>query len=335
MPDAEKSESFNEPPTNSTLAQLSKRRVKVLREWISEKARNRPYGCIILRNGFIGAEFYGGGFTAESLFEIGSIRKSFNSALIGNGIKDGKVNLDVNAADIWPEIVQISGQSKDERITLHELVSGVSGWLTPDPPGHTFKYNNAGFTVAEKVVARLYELVNDEIAPEVERRFKGVLNAKSWQLYHFTKKFDPTDIDNPGPKLAIDTNLRDLIRWGYLWLSRGVWNDQELIPPDYVTLATQQTNPDISNAYYGYNWFLNTRKVLWPLAPADSYGHAGFGTFKPSEEESRAFLWICPSLNMVAAIVSHIQVGFANDFLEVPMALTAKWIAKVVKTAKL
>lgn len=189
--------------------------------------------------------------------------------------------------------------------------------------------------MAEKVVARLYELANDEIAPEVERRFKGVLNAKSWQFYHFTKKFDPTDIDNPGPKLAIYSNLRDLIRWGYLWLNRGVWNDQELIPPDYVALATQQTNPHIPNAYYGYNWFLNTRKVLWPLAPADSYGHAGFGTFKPSEEESRAFLWICPSLNMVAAIVSHIQVGFANDFLEVPMALTAKWIAEVVKTAKL
>jgi len=119
MLDADKSESFNGTSATSTLTQLSKRRVKILREWISRKAQNRPYGCIILRNGLIGAEFYGGGFTADSLFEIGSIRKSFNSALIGNGIKDGKVNLDVNAADIWPELVQISGQPKDRHITLH------------------------------------------------------------------------------------------------------------------------------------------------------------------------------------------------------------------------
>jgi CubicO group peptidase (beta-lactamase class C family) len=315
-------------------AKLSKQGVRELLAWIREKAGNRPYGCIIQRNGFIGAEFYGGGFTADSLFEIGSIRKSFNGALIGNGIKDGKVRLDVKASDVWPELVRISGQPKDARITLHDLVSGVSGWLTPDPPRHTFTYNNAGFTAAEKVVARLCGLADDEIAPEVERRFKGVLSAESWRIYHFSQTFDPSDIDNPGPKLAIDSNLRDLIKWGYLWLNQGVWNDQKLIPPDYVALATRQTNPAIPNAYYGYNWFVNTRKALWPSAPADAYGHVGFGTFKPSEEESRAYLWICPSLRIVAAVVSGVDVGIGNDFLEIPMALTADWVAGVVETAR-
>jgi CubicO group peptidase (beta-lactamase class C family) len=324
---------FLEAAADPCEAELSVKRVKALEEWIRGKARNRLYGCIILRKGRIGAEFYGGGFTAESLFEIGSIRKSFNSALIGNGIKEGKISLNHIAVDVWPELLDISGDPADKDITLHQLVSGISGWLTPDPPGKNFTYNNAAFTVAEKVVARLFGFAKDEIAPDVEKRFKGILNARSWRLYHFPRKFDRLDIDNPGPKLAIDSTLRDLIKWGFLWLNKGVWDGQELIPAEYVALATGPVTPEIPNARYGYNWFVNVDRMLWPQAPADSYGHAGFGTFKPSEKDSRAFLWVCPSLDMAAAIVSDIEVGFANDFLEVPMTMTADWIARVAATA--
>lgn len=327
------SASFLEAGVDPYLAGLSVNKVKAQQKWIAEKAQGRAYGCIILKNGRIGAEFYGGGFAADSLFEIGSIRKSFNSALIGSGLKDGKIHLDLIAADIWPELLDISRDPVDAHITLHQLVSGVSGWLTPDPPGRTFRYNNAGFTVAEKVVARIYEFANDEIAPEVENRFKGILDAGSWHVYHFINQFDRFDIDNPGPKLAIDSTLRDLTKWGYLWLNKGIWEGQELIPTDYVDLATRRVNPHIPNAHYGYNWFVNDGKMLWLRAPEDSYGHAGFGTFKPSEKDSRAFLWICPSLDMVAIMVADVEVGFANDFLEVPMGLTAEWIERVAATA--
>ncbi len=300
------------------------------KDWIEDKTKKTPYGCLILRNGKIAAEWYGGGYSAESLFEIGSIRKSFNSALIGIGIKEGKIDLNVRAGDVWPEITEISGDKADAAITLHQLVSGTSGWLTPDPPGKKFMYNNAGFTAAERVVARIYGLADDEIAPEVVEKFKIPLEAKSWKVYHFEREFTSEDIENPGPKLAIDSNLRDLVKWGYLWHERGVWDGKELIPREYVRVATSLVNPQITNAYYGYNWFVNSENALWPGAPQDSYGHAGFGTFKPSESESRAYLWICPSLNIVAAIVADVSAGFANDFLDIPLGITAEWIGRIV-----
>ncbi len=308
---------------------LSKTRV-----WIENKTGKTPYGCLILRNGKIAAEWYGGGFSAESLFEIGSVRKSFNSALIGIGIQEGKIDLNVRAVDAWPDITQISSDQADEAITLHQLASGTSGWLTPDSPGKTFVYNNAGFTAAERVVARIYGLADDEIAPEVVRKFKIPLEAESWKVYHFEREFTPQDIENPGPKLAIDSNLSDVIKWGYLWLKRGNWAGRELIPGGYVDLATKLVNPEIPNAYYGYNWFVNAKKALWPDAPEASYGHAGFGTFKPSERESRVYLWICPGLDIVAAIVADVSVGFANDFLDVPMGITAEWIGRIVHATR-
>ena len=319
---------------NPMEAGLSAEVLNQINTWIGKKTGNTPYGCLILRNHKIVAEWYGGGFSVDGIFEIGSIRKSFNSALIGIGIELGIIDLSTKAVDVWPDITKISGDAADGTITLHQLASSISGWLTSDPPARTFRYNNAAFTAAEKVVARRFGLANDEIAPEIIKRFKIPLEADSWHVYHFDREFEPGDIDNPGPKLAIDSTLRDLIKWGYLWLNKGVWEETTLIPGDYVDLATKPVNLDIDNAYYGYNWFVNTRHALWPDAPEDSYGHAGWGTFKPSEKESRAFLWICPSLDMVAGIVADISTGFANDFSEVPMGITAEWIGRIVEATK-
>ncbi len=113
-----------------------------------------------------------------------------------------------------------------------------------------------------------------------------------------------------------------------------MWDGKELIPREYVSVATNLVNPQIPDAYYGYNWFVNAEKALWPDAPEDSYGHAGFGTFKPSGKESRAYLWICPRLELVAAMVADVSVGFANDFLDVPMGITAEWIGRIVHATR-
>jgi CubicO group peptidase (beta-lactamase class C family) len=309
---------------------VSGSKLEKLKVWIEGKAKGMPYGCMVQGRGHVLCEWYGGGFSAKSLFEIGSIRKSFNSALVGIGIKEGRSDLQARAVDFWPEICEISGNKYDREITLHQLMSGTSGWLTSDGQGRKFRYNNAAFTAAERAVARIWGFPEDEIAPEVVRRFKIPLEAESWDIYHWTKEFDPKDIENPGPKLAIDSNLRDLVKWGMVWLRGGLWEGREVIPEDYVALATKPANPEIPDAWYGYNWFVNAKKALWPEAPEDSYGHAGWGTFRPSGEESRTYLWICPSLDSVAAMVTDVSVGFANDFLEVPMKITAEWIEHVV-----
>jgi CubicO group peptidase (beta-lactamase class C family) len=201
--------------------------------------------------------------------------------------------------------------------------------LTCDPPSTVFRYNNAAFTAAERVVARALRLPKDEIAAEVEKRFRAPLGASSWRVYHFDRLFTPDNIENPGPKLAINSTLRDLAKWGQLWLDGGQASGRQLIPESWVRRAIQPANPGIPGPPYGYNWFLNTGRLLWPDAPPDSFGHAGFGTFKPSERESRCYLWICPSLAVVAAMVTDVTVGFANDFLDIPNGLTAEWAGRV------
>ena len=323
-------------PVDPGQAGMSASRLEETRAWIEGRTGSGPYGCLIARRGTVAAEWVGGGFTAQSRFEIGSIRKSFNSALIGIGLRDGIVDLDARAADWWPELLALSGDEADRAITLRQLASGVSGWLTPDPPGTVWRYNNAAFTAAERVVARMYGLVDDEISGDeisslVVRRFKEPLGASSWNVYHFPRALSAQH-GNPGPKLAIDSTLRDLVKWGQLWLDKGVWPGKTLIPEDWVARATRPANPGLAGAHYGYNWFVNAGRALWPGAPPDAYGHPGNGTFKPSQEPSRATLWVCPSLDLVAAIVAPVTAGFANDYLEVPQTVTAEWVGRMVRS---
>jgi len=114
----------------------------------------------------------------------------------------------------------------------------------------------------------------------------------SWNVYHSAREFT-SEPGNPGPKLTIDSNLRDLVKWGFVWLNRGVWDDEELIPGDYVELATHQVNPDVPDAYYGYDWFVNAGQSLWPDAPPDTFGAFGHGG-------PRA-MFVIPSLDIVVS----------------------------------
>ncbi len=297
--------------------------------WLEERTAGAPYGCLVLFRGKVARAWFGGGFRERSLFEIGSVRKSFNSAIVGESLARGEISLDLKAGDVWPEIAEISGNPADRNITLHQLMSSTSGWLAGDPPGTRFRYNNAAFTAAERVVARALGLPNDEIAPEVERRFKMPLAATSWRVYHWARPFTPEDIENAGPKLAIDSTLEDLTKWGQVWLDEELWRGQQLIPGRWVRRATRLAHPGMPGLSYGYNWFINSGRALWPEAPEDSFGHPGFGAFKPTGVPSRAYLWVCPSLSVVAAVVSDVPTGFGSDFLDVPNRITAEWISRI------
>lgn len=309
-------------------------KIAELEAWVRETARDKAFGCIIIHDDQMIAEWYGGGFQVDHLFHIGSIRKSFNSALVGIGLAQGTIDLNLRAYSVWPELVQLSGQEKDKDITLHHLMSAVSGWLTPEPPGKVYLYNNAGFTAAERVVARVYKMPKDEIAAEVMRVFKNALGAASWSASHWPKPFTPERYRHPGPKLAIDSTLRDLIKWGQLWLKQGYWDGKSLIPQDYVRLATSRVNPNVPDADYGYNWFLNYDQVLWPDAPADTFGHSGAGMFRPSEIKCRSNLIVCPSLKLVVAMVLDISSGFADEFLSSRHPITAELLRRVIRAVE-
>jgi CubicO group peptidase (beta-lactamase class C family) len=293
--------------------------------WLKSKAEREPFGTVVVRFGKIVCEYYGTGAGPTSKWEIGSIRKSVTGILLANAIADRKLSLDTPVYEVWPEIYRITGAEKDKQVRVRHLATNSSGWMTASPPGKEWLYNNAACTVGGAVIGRVYGMPDDRIAPLVAERIAKRIHA-GWDCYHFEERLSPGNYHQPGPKLAIDSNLRDLARYGYLWLRDGQWNGVQVIPTDYARQA--HTNQVAAlGAHYGFWWFTNDGKVLLPEAPVDVYFHVGNG-----KNNRRTVLLMIPSLDLVAVVgTSAGAYDITNGYTLKPVARVDEWIRKIIE----
>lgn len=304
---------------------MSSARLAELKRWLQEKAGARPYGTVVIRFGRIAFEDYGGGATRESKWEIGSIRKSVASSLLGIAIKERRLSLDTVVYKVWPDIYTITGREKDKRITVRQLASATSGWMSGDRPGTRWRYHNRAFTACHMVIGRAYRQPQDQVAALVEKRIKAKIGATSWNVYHFPDSFT----SRAGPKLAVDSTVRDLSRYGYLWLREGRWKKQQIVPRSYV-LKARQNQVAKHGGHYGLLWFTNDGQVLLPDVPADAYYHIGFG-----KGNRRTVLVVCPSLDLVAVVGTHASAyNMGREYKEQPVGTVNEWMGRVVASVQ-
>ena len=292
--------------------------------WLQSRAQGEPWGTVVVRRGKIVCESYGSDATAGSKFEIGSIRKSVASALLGMAIAEGRLSLDSVVEQVWPDIYRLTGLEKDKQIRMRHIASMSSGWMTQNGPGVAWLYNNAACTAGGQVIARIYGMPDDRLAPLAAKRVAAAIGAH-WDCYHYDEKFVPGNHSRTGPKLAIDSNLRDVARYGYLWLREGEWNGARLIPRDYVREARKNQVADLG-AHYGFWWFTNDGRVLLPGAPEDAFFHIGNG-----KDNRRTVLLVVPSLDLVAVVGTGAGVyDITSGYLARPIVRVDEWIRNIL-----
>ena len=310
--------------------------------WLSSKAAGEPVGAIIIRNGKVACEFYAGGATASSKWEIGSLRKAIGSAILGIAVEQGKLAatetgpdaacplhcLERNAWEIWPDIYEQTGNEKDKQIKIAQLFSATSGWKRPEAPGTRWVYSNSAFTASGAVLGRAYNQPSDRIADLAKTMIADPIGASQWDCYHYEDDFSD-DFSEPGPKLAVDSNMRDLAKFGYLWLMRGNCGGVQIIPESYVTAATTNRVAQLGK-HYGYCWFVNDGRVLLPDAPDDAFFHVGNG-----RADRRTVLIVIPSLDIVAAVGTHASAyNITDGYLDEPVGHVNEWCGKIVAAVR-
>jgi len=117
--------------------------------------------------------------TEETIFQIGSISKTFVATAAMVLIDQGRLDLDEPVRSYLPEL-RLSTEELTAAVTMRHLLTHTSGWVgdyfgdTGDgddalgafvaklakapqltPPGRTYSYNNTGFNLAAHVVARI------------------------------------------------------------------------------------------------------------------------------------------------------------------------------------
>ena len=282
----------------------------------------------VVRHGVLAAEFRTYNIHDQSRFDVWSTTKSFTGLaygiLLGDRRTDAELaarfDLDSRAYDFIPEGHPLTDKRKEE-ITIRHLLtmtSGVIGGIrgtafgTPTAlgvglfehaigrspnrygidaskliadPGTQWEYSDPAFAHLSLIFA---SISGREIAEFLNERLFGPIGVPpvSWSHAGGGALIGPHTVPHTGLLLS----ARELARVGYLLLQGGVWNGQEIVPHEWIDLATKTSQP--YNPQYGYTMWVNTTGTLWTELPTDAFALMGFRGNR---------CWVIPSLDLVVA----------------------------------
>ncbi|MCL2300525.1 MAG: beta-lactamase family protein [Firmicutes bacterium] len=251
---------------------------------------------LVLHKGKLAYEDYAEGWDKDTPHQMYSVTKSIVSALVGVAIGEGKIKgVDQKVIDFFPEAKIAPGQESKRDMTIEHLLthtSGLSGdgdkeameyvWWEPGSLGKAYDSGIAAFETPQ--VAAPGKVHSYSSGAGMQTLACLVSRAVKMNLFEYAKKklFGPLGMTSVAWDAAADGNNyggfglsmtpRDMLRFGYLYLNNGRWEDKQIIPADYVTRT-----PPRSKAAQAYGYlFWNTT-----LLPFDaSYEASGsFGQF--------------------------------------------------------
>lgn len=264
------------------------------------KDRGDPSGLVIYR-GAVVAEWG----PVDRVDMTHSVTKTFLSTVVGLAWRDGLIrSVTDSMRPYMPPGVDLFEAPHNQGITWDHMLRQSSDWQgtlwdKPDwadrpegpregwenrklsDPGTRFKYNdvrvNALALATLQVLRRplpavLRDEVMNPIGASTTWRWEGYDN--SWVEIDGLRVQSVSGGGHWGGGMFI--NAWDMARLGYLYLRNGRWEDRQIMPVEWITMAS---TPGPANPGYGYmNWFLNTGKKMLPSAPERAVAFLGNGT---------------------------------------------------------
>ncbi len=212
---------------------------------------------------------------------LASVRKSILATMYGKYVESGRIKLDARLHEIG--IDDVNGLLPAEKeATVADLLAARSGVYheasnaacagcgstAGDPPGPRgtvphgtyFLYNNWDFNALGTIFE---QATGDNIYEAFERDFARPLGFQDFSRDVQRKTVNVARSIHPAYHFYLST--RDMARFGYLILRRGVWHGQQIVSSDWVTKMTTavtpvgEMNPDPYRQGpfgYGYLWWI-------------------------------------------------------------------------------
>jgi|WetSurMetagenome_2_1015567.scaffolds.fasta_scaffold20089_5 CubicO group peptidase (beta-lactamase class C family) len=264
--------------------------------------RTKTVAFLIIRNDSIVYQHYGNGYSGSSIIPSFSVAKSVVSALLGIAIHEGYIrSVDQPVTDFLPGLKD-PGFRNVTLQNLLEMRSGIKydeGYMNPFGSMAKFYYgdNLRKYTFNLKVTGTPggeydYQSCNTEllamaIEHAVGKKLPVYLEEKIWQPMHM--EYDATwSVDSKKDAevkafCCINARAVDFAKFGILYLNRGIWGSDTIVPPSWVDESLKISNNSIdSQGYpYAYHWRV--------LTNGDFFAKGVLGQF----------IYVSPSRNVV------------------------------------
>lgn len=241
--------------------------------------KNNTVAFMIIQNDTIQYEKYFQGYNQAAIVPSFSMAKSVVSILIGCAINDGLIkSIDEPVTNYIPELRK-NGFDKVTLEHLLQMTSGLQfneGYSNPFGEVATFYYGTnlrkatTGLKL-KRAPGEAFEYVsgNPQILGLVlERALKtknitAYLQEKIWQPlgmeYEASWSLDKKNNGLEKTFCCINARARDFAKIGRLYLNKGNWNGQQIVPESWVRQSTKVDTSKGSAWYYQYQWWLPTK----------------------------------------------------------------------------
>jgi N-acyl-D-amino-acid deacylase len=241
---------------------------------------------MIVQDGVVVDEW---GQTALSL-KCHSVRKSLLSALFGQHVESGTIDLDQTLAEMGIDDSEPSLTSAERQARIRDLLKARSGVYHPalyetkamaaarpkrgsHEPDSFWYYNNWDFNASGNIFENL---TGRSIFEEFEDRIAGPLGMEDFDRARHTRYV--TGDDSVHPAYPFQLSTRDLARFGLLFLRNGRWGERQVIPEAWVRDSTASYSDVGSSGGYGYMWWVAVDGRHFPgvTLPPGSYSARGY-----------------------------------------------------------
>jgi CubicO group peptidase (beta-lactamase class C family) len=260
------------------------------------------YSVLVVKNGYLIAEDYFNEGSVDQKDRLQSVTKSYTSALVGIALEQGYLSsVDQKMLDFFPEVAEQITDPRKQQITIRDLLQMRAGypWEETNPtlwdgllsghypplieefpliadPGTEFNYSNLSSNWIGIIVDRVTGMNLKAYAEENLFSPLGV-EAGEWGT-------DAEGHNNGSGDLHM--TARDAAKFGLLYLNDGKYEEDQIVPADWVHDSLQRSSEDI-NVTGGFpaNWGLSFRDIgygyqWWSARVGDHHldyamGHGG------------------------------------------------------------
>lgn len=280
----------------------------------ADKKIESLHSIIIVRHGHVVAEGWWKPYDANSRHELYSLSKSFTSTAVGLAIADRKLSLDDEVLKFFPEDAPAQPSQNLKSMRVRDLLCMSTGHQTepllaaskdpwtktflnhpvPFKPGTHFLYNTAATYMQSAIVQKATgQTVFEYLGPRL---------------------FEPLGIENPtwgkspqgvtlgGYGLSIRTE--DIAKFGQLYLQKGQWHGQQLIPASWVETATARQTSNGSNPKS--DWDQGYGFQFWRCRNGAFRGDGAFGQYCVVMPQQDAVVAITSGVKDLQSVLTHL-----------------------------
>ena len=301
------------------------------------------HSFMLLRHGHVVAEGWWSPYAREEPHMLFSLSKSFTSTAIGLAVAEGRLSVTDSVLSFFPDEAPAQVNEKLAAMQVHHLLAMATGHVedttrylhtAPDgnwakaflacpverEPGTHFLYNSGATYMLSAIVQKLTGMtLLDYLQPRLFVPL-GIQNP-TWESC-------PRGINVGGWGLKITTEA--IARFGQLYLQKGEWQGQQLVPAAWVeaAIAKQVSNGSKPES----DWEQGYGYQFWRCRHEAYRGDGAFGQYCIVLPEQDAVLAITSGLPDMQAVLNvvwdSLLPALMNDPLPVDsasqMALTQK-----------